>query len=235
MHNIFMNIFASDKVVEELIIPPDTALCAGVFAGMADWELTHARTTFSQLTKLVLNLNPSAQDNNWIGWHGGHISGLLAGATNLRVLTLKVNVQIDGDIIATFTEGWEITILEALLHNCRFPLLNAVYLGNITATALEIGDFLRRNPNLGSLTIEGCSLSGGLWREVANDLRRLHPLGLRKTILHELDDGFEGFHWEDFWVCQRSKHDPPSWPLLMRGIKSIILMAYGSRFSGVVE
>lgn len=196
-----MNMYASDKVVEELIILPQTALCAGVFANMTEWELTHARTIFSRLTKLVLNLDPSVYENNWIGWHQQHISGLLAGAVNLKVLALKVHERPAGNLLSTVSDGWEKSKLEALLHNCSFPLLEALYLGNITATARQIGDFLQGNPTLGTLYIEGCSLHDGLWRHVANDLRgRRSPVGLRNAFLNELDNGFEGFHRNQFWV-----------------------------------
>ena len=201
-----MNMVESEKEVTELVISPDTALCAGVFAAMTGWELAHTQQTPSRLSTLVLNLDPTAHGRSWIGWHDGHISGLLAGATNLKVLALKVNAHFAGNLISTVTEDWEITILEALLHNCSFPMLHALYLGNMSATAFEIGDFLRRNLKLGALIIERSSLDAGLWRDVANDLKHLPPLGLRDVHLDRLWDGFEGFHWNDIWVSQRPGH-----------------------------
>ena len=195
-----MNLYESDKVVNELVISPETALFAGVFAAMTEWDLRNAQATFSQLTTLVLNLDPSAQENNWVGWHGGHISGLLAGATKLKVLALKVNVRPAGSLIGTVPESWQITMFEALLHGCRFPVLDALYLGNISATAFEIMDFLRRNWTLEALTIERCSLRIGLWRDVANYIKCLHPLSLLDAYLNQVWDGFEGRHWEDIWV-----------------------------------
>ena len=159
-----------------LSVNDDVSIPLSYFA-LSGRPLEHAEYVFSRLTKLTLDLRSMSDFLDQRIWDNATVAGFLRRATNLEALIIKAETDPRG----IFSRGGGLnplyTALHALLHDCTFPNLRVLYLGQITATAQGLRRLLSRCPILASLVIEDCATPVDHWEALMIYIRHRRNQG----------------------------------------------------------